>query len=447
MYGISEDDIVAVDKKIDFQKKYLKNMRMDFGDKNINILDNTYSANLNPKKYFSEINNRVNTIFANAKDKGLMPVFVTLTAPSQYHKEYNTKTGEYNTPNQTSKDLTQIWNKFTRLNVFAKMKKELNHGLIYFRVYEPHKSGVPHLHAMIFLPKKYILEVKKKYKEYFSSDKWGANKKAIDFKYTWYKERGGAVGYIMKYILKTFKDEDTQKVEKAVYWYIKHKVRRFLSSRTLAPLAIYRKVRHYFKDKFKDDYKFVTQALEDGNIYKLFDDTVIEYRYFDYENGEFEDIILWSKNANLILNARAKKELDEAQNKKQRENFIYIKPIKKEFESLDYTNIWNWKANKVHKINGSQIIPSKLKDYQLVRYYKEINECNIENVNINHYILTKNEMIIRGLLNESLQKFNQDLKSLSNLRSVIDKYDIDKNGEYQIKQIYKNVCQDLELGF
>jgi len=88
MYGITSHDIERIDKKIEFQKEYLKNMNMHFMEQSINMLDNTYSANLNPKKYFAEINNRVNTMFTNAKEKGLKPVFVALTFPSKYHKKY-----------------------------------------------------------------------------------------------------------------------------------------------------------------------------------------------------------------------------------------------------------------------------------------------------------------------------------------------------------------------
>ena len=81
------------------------------------------------------------------------------------------------------------------------MKKELGHGIIYFRVYEPHKSGVPHLHAMLFLPFDYILDIKKKFFEYFTDKvKWGNNKKSLDFRYTWYKSEGGAVAYIIERI-------------------------------------------------------------------------------------------------------------------------------------------------------------------------------------------------------------------------------------------------------
>lgn len=409
MYSISQDDINFIDNKISKQKQYLENFSIDFIDKNINMLDNTYSANLNPKKYFAEINNRVNTMFKNAKDKGLKPVFVTLTAPSKYHKKYNDGNLVIN-PNETAKALTQIWNKFTNLQVFQKMKKELGHGLVYFRVYEPHKSAVPHLHAMIFIPSSYILEVKKKYKEYFSSYKWGANKKAIDFKYTWYKQSGGAVGYIMKYITKTFRDEDNNKTQLAVYWYIKYKVRRFLSSRTLAPLSIYRKVRYFFKN-MDDDFNIITKKINAGVIYKSFEDTQINYIFYNHDIGEIEDIIIWSKNADLILNKRLEKELDSIHQRKQREDFTYIKKEKKEPLFVMIKGIKKFVFSEAkNKFVELKIVPSKLQNYQLYTYFKKLEDTPIEKLNIQHYLITKNEMIKRSLLSGDIQPLNNTIQ-------------------------------------
>ena len=409
MYGITQNDITNIDNKILRQKIFLSVGVLDIAGSSKSLLENTYSANLNPKKYFAEINNRVNTMFNNAKDKGLKPVFVTLTAPTKYHRRYEDGTLVID-PNETAKDLTQIWNKFTNLQVFQRMKRELGHGLVYFRVYEPHKSAVPHLHAMIFIPVNYILEVKKKYKEYFSSSSWGANKKAIDFKYTWYKEGGGAVGYIMKYITKTFKDEDTNTVQHAVYWYIKHKVRRFLSSQNLTPLFMYRKIRHYFKDKYKDDYNIVSHKKDAGVIYKSFEDTQICYMFYNHDTGEVEEIILWSKNTDLMLKKRREKELEYIISKNQRDNLKYIKPLSKLkplVVEIDGIKKFVFSATK-NKFAELPVVPSKLKSYQLYSYFKKLEDIPVENLNIQHYLITKNEMIKRGLLMGKIQPLNDN---------------------------------------
>ena len=394
MYGISNKDIESIDKNIEFQKNWLENFSIDFADKSVNMLNNTYSANLNPKKYFAEINNRVNTMVANAKDQGLKPIFITITAPSKFHRKYDNGDLHVN-PNDTAKEITQIWNKFTNLQVFQKMKKELNISLTYFRVYEPHKSGVPHLHALLFLPSSYILKVKKKFYEYFTNkNKWGSNIGGIGFRYTWYKEKGGAVGYVMKYILKTFKDTNSKAVQHSAYWYIKHSVRRFLSSRTLAPLTLYRKVRYYFKNRFGNDLKDISRLIANGDIYKSFEDTVISYRYFDNETGEIEDIVLWSKNADLILNSRF-----FPKNSRFKRKFVKKEEKeKREIKRQDFTNFAKYKPNESNTWDGMPIVPTRMKDYQLQSYYKKLCIQDIDTLNLQHFNLTRNEMIKRSLL-------------------------------------------------
>ena len=430
MYGITNEDMEYIESKIEKQKQFLKNFSVDFADKSVNMLDNTYSANLNPKKYFAEINNRVNSLFDYAKDNGLRPVFVTLTAPSKYHKK--DKFGNYiENPNDTAKALTQIWNKFTNLQVFQKMKKELNHGLVYFRVYEPHKSGVPHMHAMLFIPSRYILPVKKKYKEYFSSSKWGSNKRAIDFRYTWYKESGGAVAYIMKYITKTFKDENSMKVEHAIYWYIKHKIRRFLSSRTLAPLTVYRKVRYYFKDKYENDFKEVTRMLKDGTIRCEFNNTMICYIYYNHDLGEVDEVYIWSKNAELLLNQRKSKKDSTFKLKyqKKEEKKPLIATVS-EFEKYIYSDIKD-------AFVKMPVVPSKLSDYKLNKYYKILDEMDIKDLDLAHFQVTKNEMIKRGLLDEEIVSLNEfstyeQTNSVSALANVPLKFCVADEIDYDV---------------
>jgi hypothetical protein len=48
VFGITNEDINEIDTKLDNQKRFLKNFNMEFSDQDINMLDFTYSANLNP---------------------------------------------------------------------------------------------------------------------------------------------------------------------------------------------------------------------------------------------------------------------------------------------------------------------------------------------------------------------------------------------------------------
>ncbi|WP_418178834.1 replication endonuclease [Aliarcobacter lanthieri] len=392
MYGLSQDDFTSIDSKLIKQEKYIKNMFFNFGIENEqkSILDFTYSANLNPNKYFAEMNNRINSIFKYANEKKLKPVFCTITAPSKYHQtDKNRKL--ILSPNQTAKDLTQTFNKFTNIQVFQKLRKELGKSLTYFRVNEPHKSGVPHTHIMLFLPNHYILEVKQKFYEYFTNKvRWGNNVKSLDFRYTFYNVKG-AISYLMKYITKTFKNENNSK-NKAWYWYIKNNVRRFSCSRTLAPLMVYRKIRYFFKDKYQDDYLEISKLLKEKNILRLFDDTTYNYMFYNKSTGEIEEINIWQKNTDLILRSRIKKD-----------KIISLKYSKKEFKTNLIAFVSDFEkyiySKKMNKFILMPVIPSLLSDYQLNNYFNILNK-NIDNINLIHFGITKNEMIKRGFLQE-----------------------------------------------
>lgn len=54
MFGITSQDIKIIDTKIELQKRYLLNKFCDFEDELKSILDFTFSANLNQKKYLQK---------------------------------------------------------------------------------------------------------------------------------------------------------------------------------------------------------------------------------------------------------------------------------------------------------------------------------------------------------------------------------------------------------
>ena len=318
-----------------------------------------------------------------------MPVFCTITAPSEYHQTDKNRKLIYS-PNDTAKALTQIFNKFTNLQVFQRMKRETNHGLIYFRVYEPHKSGVPHCHIMLFLPKNYILEVKNKFFEYFTNaEKWGNNKKSLDFRYTFYNVNG-AIAYIMKYVTKTFKNENDT-TNKAWYWYIKNRIRRFLTSRTLAPLEIYRKVRYFFKN-IPNDYLYVTKLIKNNQIIKLFEKTTFNYMRFNLETGEVEDVTLWQKSAELILNSRIKTNQTFTLKYTPKLHNKALTVFVSEFVKYSF-------SDKLNKFVILPVVPAMLKDYQLNKYYDLLIK-DLDNIDLVHFGVVKNEMIKRGFLYE-----------------------------------------------
>lgn len=431
MYGITKEDIQFLDEKTKNQKKWiLDNLSdFDFGE-NKSALDFTYSANLNPEKYFAEMNNRINSIFDYAKELKLKPVFITLTAPSKYHKK--NRLGELKiNPNKTAKELTQIWNKFTNLQVFQRMRKQTGNGLMYFRVYEPHKSSVPHLHAMVFIPSEYILEVKNKYYEYFTDKvKWGNNKKSIDFKYTWYNSAGGAVAYIMKYVTKTFKNGNDKSIQYASYWYMKHNIRRFLCSRNLRlPITVYRKVRHFFSSK--TSYLDLSYKYKDESIKRIFNDNTYSYMKYNADIGQVEEVILWEKNAESVIHKRIKSNKTFKLHYKKEEYKKALSVYVNEFEKYSFSDTQN-------KFMLLPIIPKQLKDYQLQKYYSQIKD-SIEFQDTKHLQITRNEMVKRGFLDVTYQ-----VTITNDLYTEKEEYIDLETGEFKTIDVVKTAAQ---LGF
>lgn len=341
------------------------------------------------------------------------------------------------------------------------MKSDTGHNLIYFRVYEPHKSGVPHMHAMLFLPSEYILKIKKRFYKYFND--FGTNKQAIDFKYNFYNKddkghlTGGAIAYIMKYITKTFSNEDSNTSDDAVYWYIKHRIRRFLSSRTLAPLILYRKIRHDFKN-MKNDYLYITQKYQIGQIQRLFNDTLFIINRFNIDTEDYEDEILYKK---MILDSKIPttqaqeksflkyfesklnkifgKEYTKTNYNKLMPNY-YVNYIEDDLEDSQEDILYQIISDKQYdmkypvakqtqniskpmivKLDGidtyyfSDIqnkfvhitkIPSKMKDFELLTYFKQLVNIPVNQLNIHHYGLVKNECISRGLVQGKILSLN-----------------------------------------
>lgn len=240
-YGLSKNDLGEVTTKLKNQKSFL-----DFSflydrinQTKIPLADLIISANHSPNRYYSEIQNRVNTLTTIAKQRGLKPLFMTITLPSEYHRCKTTKQGKLipnpkfdgTTPKEAVKILTKS---FARLRQDRSLKDGLSkEHRIYFRVNEPHKDGTPHTHILMFVPVDRVERVKKAFRRLFDSR---GNDIQDDIK--------GSTAYIMKYINKTLplskKDKLSEKDKYINAWYSKHRVVRFNSSKTLAPLGIYR---------------------------------------------------------------------------------------------------------------------------------------------------------------------------------------------------------------
>ena len=127
-YNLSLSDLQNVDNKIIKQKKFLSEFVIDIFENDFNLLDSSMGANINPKKYFAEVNNRVNSLFKYAQMLDLYPVFLTQTLPPQFH--FNSAKYDDSSVKDGVRYLSSRWASFLRLKIFKNIKKSINHNMI-----------------------------------------------------------------------------------------------------------------------------------------------------------------------------------------------------------------------------------------------------------------------------------------------------------------------------
>lgn len=254
MYGLTDDMRQLAIDKINRQKKYLSENGVDIMGQQYRLIDFFKNSFINSDRYIAEVNNRVSSLYRYALKRKLKNVFLTITLPSEYHpKKTIFKNGkkvkvidnpkyiddEQHKPRAAAKELSKIFKRLQDLRAYRNISTE---DKVYFRVYEPHKDGTPHLHASIFLPD-YAIEPFVAAVQAWAY-KNGLNRAQIKIE----TDIKNPVAYLMKYILKTFDDlrQDKENITDLTLWYIVHGICRFYTSRTLISLEIYKKFRGAF---------------------------------------------------------------------------------------------------------------------------------------------------------------------------------------------------------
>lgn len=285
VYGIDKYDLLVINHKINKQKTFLeKSYFINSSGEAKSFFDINMSANLS-KNYYYEVVNRVNSFNYNNVTKNNKPIFITATLNAPFHtQEYE----KFNKDDLKSLKAKLTEKKYDSAYLKYKLNKKLNNNNLkdilnyqfklfssalnrdikkytlskrceYIRVLEPHKkSGVPHLHALIYIPndEKVLNRAKELFKKYFYAPQ---NLRADKNKLTLEQIKSGdlngfqtcltnSTGYILKYITKTFKNlsnhdsNEDIKLDRLECWYIKNKIRRFMTSRYKFPISLYRKI-------------------------------------------------------------------------------------------------------------------------------------------------------------------------------------------------------------
>lgn len=137
------------------------------------ILDINYSFDKYYKKYTKSIEQKVYTIEAIAKEKNLVPVFITLTLPTQYHpfksikykdkRLYTDLNYEFEFVN-IEESIKSGYDYLSHIyRTFYKRVKNNVSDLLYVKVVEAHKTFIPHFHILFFVKKEEIKIIRKNF--------------------------------------------------------------------------------------------------------------------------------------------------------------------------------------------------------------------------------------------------------------------------------------------
>ena len=317
------------------------------------------------------------------------------------------------------KFISEMWTKFLRQRIFTEMKAKYGERLIYMRTYEPMLDGTPHVHIVAFIPNEYKERFVNLVKGYFAT--------RTDVKTDFDDGVGGVVAYILKYILKSFSNSDTGKLDDVGYWYAFNKIRRFTTSRTLIPMSIYRKIKQHEEYRNLMD---VTKRYKLGHFevevkydsYKLYSKEFNDINSIDYQIAsisiycddgiESHFKILYEKSENVSLyfvdpqeKTNFPKEFKPIVRKEPKNPKIIPITISNSFEKYAYID---GRFTKLVRV------PAKMKSIELYRYYLYL-EKRLDNLDEDYLVrfgVTQNECIKRGLIDgeiQSLNDFNTDI--------------------------------------
>lgn len=432
MYGINKKIREQTLKKIQKQKDFYNKFHFDFNKLvdgeikkvSIKMLDLVKSPIFNQNKYIAEVQERVNSLNNYANLNNLKPLFITITLPTEFHKYKTLSSGKivknpnyakrnelkkllkskepltteilekYNeknySPNAGSKYLSKVFKKMIDLRILKDIPKEKK---CYFRVYEPHESGTPHLHLNFFVPGEMIDEVYKNLINYFKNN-YNAR---VDIQ----KDIKNNTAYLMKYILKTLDDMRTNtELSDLSIWYIHNKITRFYTSRTLIALEVYRKVynqygllelTYAFKNR-EINYFIDTETKEVVQI-------VNKYTNLYFKKSTIKDFFEFEQTNQQIKRCRtssnAKFEFEKTL--KNKKNLIPV--------LIDGIKFYLLKDGTLKRENKPARTLSHL---ELIQNYNYLAE-NIDYIDINRFYIFKNEMIRRNLLDGDLIELTQEL--------------------------------------
>jgi len=442
-YGLSPYQIQKALEKLNFNKEFMYKNGVQIDNKIVPFADFVSNSYMNSDRFIAELQHRAWSTFDYAKEKDLKNIFFTLTLPSHWHemkqKSKSDKTMIFNkkfggrkyikivtketkqkysfinahasykipyiepildfsntidkfTPHNASKELSQMLRRLFNCTAYRNIDAFYR---CYFRVTEPHKDGTPHVHVSLFVPADNQESIVKALTRLYPAPlgKIETNVKS-------------PVSYLMKYILKTLDDlrDDNDKVTNLTLWYLYHGISRFYTSRTFAPLEVYRKLNGMYT------LIDLTKDYRNDNISVYRDTTTKKVVFIENEFGTIykPKPVNWYDKLREIDHIYIKTKFDPVYKEKK----DIVKPLEFVIDEVDYI-VHHFALNNLKKENKQRlknneplksldnimikkiIQPYQMKDYQLIQYFENID---METVNPIHYAITRNLLVERYLL-------------------------------------------------
>jgi len=438
MYGISQNDLEQTTKKLKIQKKYLEDSFFFTKSGQVKtLLEVSFHAN-HSSRYYAEIINKINTINTIILTEAIeyQPIFLTITLDGFFRgflkgdfSRYDERKHSHLIPNDEQRgflrdkiargerfNIKELYNclnhqvkRFQQSSPYKNISKS-GYKAHYIKVTEPHKKdGVPHMHMMLYIPKIHTELLLEAYIKYFPApqnlkplkDKSGLSCKLGQINgFQW--EIKSAPAYILKYLFKSFRNvKNNEELDELQSWYVTHRILRVVTSHSLIPAWIYRKVMPLEKDWF-----YLTDIKRNGIC-----EWSSELDYFILED-ENKKVLEYNQGVfKYIVHGKVIKEFGE---KKYRPSLVIKlqktikRDIKKDVEvqgcfpaNEDNRYVFDKDTHKLTEKKKGMIALNYMTNSQLLAYERKLeNGLDVKNLSIEYeqrLELLDNEIIKRGL--------------------------------------------------
>ena len=268
------------------QSNFLRNQQNLKNVKTGEVLSLKYSFDFKQKEYVKTIEQKVNALVSIAIEQNLNPIFITLTVPSKFHPFKTLKNG-VNVINKKYKfvklddAIVEAYEELkTIYRTFYKRLKNCSKNIYYIKITEPHKSLIPHMHILIFVENEHLSNTKKLFIKIYKEYKL----QRVDYDESiLYDNLHNAVGYIMKYVLKTLNSDNEFFKRWLDGWRKKYKIRACEMSNLPISVEVYKKLYYNLPKDLKESLQ---KEIESNN-----------QSFFEYfiQNTEVHQIIYSEK--------------------------------------------------------------------------------------------------------------------------------------------------------